>query len=736
VNNRASVRLFVLRSLVLALLLTLGGRLWYLQVMAGGHYAAAAADTNTRQIVTPAARGKILDDAGRPLVVNRTALVVSVDRIKLEQQQDGGAAVLHRLAGVLKVPYQQLKDKITLCGKNAPKGCWNGSPYQPIPVSSTADTAMALQIMEQKEDYPGVSAELEAVREYPKVGGVNAAQELGYLGPITQAEIDKQHLKNQVQTATEQVGRSGLEQEYQSDLRGTPGIRTVAVNRYGGVTGVISDKPPTPGLNLVTSLDAGVQKAVEDALTHAVQHARTLTDTNGVPYKADSAVGIVMDVKTGRVIAMASYPTYDPSIWVNGISTADYQALTSEANGAPLLSRAIQGRYAPGSTFKIVSTSAAVAAGYPLNGTYPCPSQYMIGNRAFKNFEGEVIGGAAGITLRTALIKSCDTVFYKLAYEQWLKDGGTHPKPGQAKEVFVNEAKAFGLGEKTGVDLPDESIGTIASREFKKEQWAALKNYNCAHAKTGYPDLAKTDPAQAQYLTQLAQENCVDGYLYRGGDAANFAIGQGDTLVTPLQLVRAYAALANGGTIFQPLLGKALVTADGHVVQTLTPKVEGHLPVPANVQAYIRDALTGVPVSGTGQQAFAGFPLAQIPVAGKTGTAEVANKQDTAWFCSFAPANNPQYAVLVMVTQAGQGGVVAAPAVREIYDAIFGVGEPSVLPGGAPPTALPVVRPDGTVAPPPGFAGPSMLPTDPQMPGVLPLAGAPPSSGTPPGGGP
>jgi penicillin-binding protein 2 len=309
-----------------------------------------------------------------------------------------------------------------------------------------------------------------------------------------------------------------------------------------------------------------------------------------------------------------------------------------------------------------------------------------VGTRRFRNFEGETFGT---INFRTALIKSCDTVYYGLAYQQWVRDGGT--KKGKAREVFPKMARSFGFGTPTGIDLPSDSAGLITDREFKQANWDARKADYCAGAKRR---------PKGTYLQLLDQEACTDGWRYNAGDAVNFAIGQGDVLATPLQLASAYAALANGGTVYEPRVAKALLSADGTRVTPIPPAVKGKIPASAGVLAYIRSALTQVTQpGGTAQSAYAGFPAGLV--AGKTGTAEVQDKQPTAWFASFAPANNPRYVVVAMVTQGGTGGTTAAPITREIYDGIFGLdGHKALLPGGALPTRLPVVRADGTVAPP------------------------------------
>ncbi len=695
-GSRSHLRLVVLHVLVMSLLLSLGGRLWYLQVMNGAHYRRVAADNGIRDIVVPAPRGQILDDAGRPLVRNRTALVVSADRTTLLRQKDGGTAVLRRLAGVLGTTYDKIHAKIQLCGPGIKRPCWTGSPYQPIPIDDHASPQRALQIRERQEDFPGISAQLQAVRDYPRPNGAGAAQTLGYLQPITQDELNKRKgIKVTGYSGVDLIGRDGLEAVYDNDLRGRPGVRRVLVDSQGRVTGIASEQPALSGGNLVTSLDAKVQGDVENAITRAVKDARKRGDP------ADSAAGVVMDVRTGRVMALASYPTYDPGVWTGGISQSEYDALLSKGKGQPLISRATEGQFAPGSTFKISSMPAAVKDHYPLHGTYSCPSSYMVGGRSFSNFEGESGGD---ISLHQALVMSCDTIFYRFAYEEWQRDGATHPVKNP-KDPMIKMAKAYGFGARTGIDLVGEAPGRIPSRAWKTAYWNDTKASDCKHGKSGYPDVAKTDPTRAAYLKQIASENCVDGYVFRAGDAANFAVGQGDVLVTPLQLARAYAAVANGGTLWSPRVAKAVLSPDGKVVRRVDPVKAGTLPVAKSVLAYMRSALAEVPKSGTAAGPFGGFPFDKLAVAGKTGTAEVYGKKDNSWFASYAPAKNPRYVVVVMVTQTGTGATTAAPAVREIWEDMYGLrkGTKPDLPDGKTPDKLPTLAADGSVVAPQGF---------------------------------
>jgi penicillin-binding protein 2 len=352
----------------------------------------------------------------------------------------------------------------------------------------------------------------------------------------------------------------------------------------------------------------------------------------------------------------------------------------------------VQGQFAPGSTFKLSSASAEIMSGRaPLSGTYSCPGSLKVGNATKNNFEGRGIAGS--IDLRIALAKSCDTVFYGFAQTDWYADEarlGAHQK---AAEALQRMARAYGFGSPPGLDLPpgEQTSGRIVDRAFKQARWDANRSTYCSDARRGYPEV--TDPTRRSFLTRLAAENCSDGWRFQVGDAANLAIGQGETTVSPLQLAVAYSALVNGGTLWQPRLGRAIVDPDGKVVRQITAKSRGKVPVSQGVLDYIRSSLAFTPANGaSGSVAFGGFPLDKVLVGGKTGTAEVFGKQDTSWFASWAPATGPaQYVVVAMIEQAGLGAQAAAPVVRAIYEGIYGLaGTKPALPKG-PPAGIPHV---------------------------------------------
>ncbi|MBT2541045.1 penicillin-binding protein 2 [Streptomyces sp. ISL-44] len=683
---RVQNRLVVIQIVVFSLLLTLGGRLWYLQIRNGAEYTDEAKNNHVQRVVQPAVRGSILDSRGVPLADNATHLVVSANRTELLTMKDRGKAVLTRLAGVLGMDPQEVVDKVRLCDSKTPQPCWNGSPYQPIPVSDEATTEQALQIHEHAEDFPGITAEPTAMRRYAAPDEANTSQVLGYLSPVTDEEIGKAKNSDSPYLRSDQVGRSGLERTYDKELRGKAGITRYEVDNLGRVIGQGETDKALPGSNVVTSIDSRVQAVAESELNNAMIEARKTYDKNTRRnYEADSGAVVVMESKTGRIVAMASNPTYDPNAWVGGISGKDYAALTDKESNYPLLNRAIQAQAAPGSIFKVVTSTAAVNAGYPFNNRYPCPSSYSVGSQTFTNFESQ---GHGDITIGRALEVSCDTVYYAIADQEWKKDGGINPKKNPG-DWFLKTAHEFGLGKRTGIDLPNEVPGRVPDRKWKQDFFEANKEAWCRDGKKN-----------GSFAEKIAYENCRQGNQLREGDAINYSIGQGDTLVTPVQMASVYAAIANGGTLHQPSVGKAIVSADGTSVQEIAPKEQGKLPMDAKTRDNIDEALAGVATTGSAAWRFGGWPQKQIPMHAKTGTAEVQGKQTTSWFASYTE----DYTIIMTISQGGTGSGASGPAVRKIYEAMYGLDptgkqdlSKALLP--QPATTLPVLRPEAEDAP-------------------------------------
>lgn len=659
-------RLIAVALVVGLLLVTLVGRLGQLQVLDLKTSQHLAAKANTRTLVLPAVRGRILDRHGTPLATNTVSMSVTLDRRQWVRDERGTRSTLEALARVIGRDAKDVVGRAQLCGEAgapSPPTCWNGSPQALIPVASGVDPTKALTLLERPDLHPGLGIETTPVRSYPAPQGANLAHVLGYLGHVTDAEVAASDGRID---AFALIGRTGLEAQYDAELRGTPGAEVVSVDPRGLVTGTISRTEPIPGKDLMTSLDAGIQATTEAALAAAIASARSRDEV------ADSAAAVVLDVRTGAVVAAASAPSYDPNVWTGGISSTAYASLTDPTSGLPLLSRIDEVALAPASTIKALSVPAAVAAGNALDGRFACPASYQIGDRAFHNYESTAHGD---LGFADALRVSCDTIFYDAAYRNWLAMGGVGAT-SDADDPFVATDLAFGLGRVTGIDLPGEAKGTVPGRFFKEATWTANKAELCTRATTGYPELAATDPERAEYLTTLARENCATGFQFRAGDAANLSIGQGELAATPLQMAVVYAAVATGGTLVTPRIAQGWTDSVTGVTAPLPRLATRSAGLDPSVAELVRTGLRAVVTSGTGAGAFAGM-REDWPVSGKTGTAEVLGKGDTSWFVSWAPSGTPEqarYAVAVVVTQGGTGAETAAPAARAIHEALAASG--------------------------------------------------------------
>ena len=694
-STRSRLRLIVIQALVFSLFLTLFARLYYLQVVGGDEYHAQAASQSVREIVVQPQRGLIVDAMGRPLVANRTSWVVSIDRTmldKMTEQQRG--MLVQRVADAVDVRPAKIRQRLVTCGDpgSVLGTCWNGSPYQPVPVASDVEQPVALRILEQPEDYPSVLAQQQSVRAYPRPYAVNLAHVLGYLSPITEEEYDTARADgDRSVNGASSVGRAGVEKEYDRWLRGMPGYKRVAVDSMGRVLGDDSEIQGQPGDTLVTSIDAKVQGVVERQLASTIKLARQTYDpVSHRNYRADSGAVVVMEAKTGRIISMASQPTYDPSVWVGGITHKQLAHLYSEKAGTPLLGRATQGQFAPGSTWKPIMTVGALNNGFTPQTRLDCSSGFQVGNRVFKNYESESYGM---IGFDRALQISCDTFFYRVGFHFW-QQYGSDPTNVHARDPLVAQAKHFGFGRETGIDLPGEASGRIADRHWKLEYWKSMKSYYCT--------MDRKDTAPNAFLRVFSHEFCLEGSYYRAGDAVNYAIGQGDTIVTPLQLARAYASLSNGGTLFEPRIAKAIVGSDGTILKRFAPRVAAKVDASAASLKYVDTALQGTPKVGTLAWKFIGFPLDKVHIRGKTGSAEVYGKQSTSWVATY----DKNYVVVMMVSQAGTGSGTSGPAVRKIWETLYGIHgmdvnpAKSAIPGSTPPAGLPTFMKDGSILPP------------------------------------
>jgi penicillin-binding protein 2 len=620
------LRLSILGVVIVSLFSVLLARLWYLQVLASPEFERVAETNRIRFVTEEAPRGRILDRHGRVLVDNRVVNVVTVSRALVgdDEQRDD---VLRRLSALLNVPISDLNERV------ADK---RFSPYKPIPVAEDVDKSVLVYVQEHQDDFPGVEALRVAQRTYPQ--GTIAAHILGYVGVATDRELADR--KGQGYRLGDSIGKAGVERVYEPELRGEAGITKLQVDARGTVLGVLDERAPVQGTDLRLSIDLEVQRLAEESLVLGLEAARGAREReSGKAFVAPAGSVVVLNPSDGSLLAMASYPTYDPNLFINGISQRDFATLQDPANHAPLNNRAIQGLYAPGSTFKLVTALAGLRAGI-INprttvldeGTFKIPE--CTGRCTFRNAGGRRYGR---VNVTQALTVSSDVFFYSLGNSFW-------ERRNQFGETAIQDVgELLGLGARTGVPLPFEASGRVPDPELRRQ----LHEEN----PTAFPE----------------------GRWF-AGDNVNLAIGQGELVVTPLQLANMYAAFTNGGTLLQPRIADSVVDRAGKVVRRFEAPITRKIDQPPEVRAAIMTGLAGVPQDddGTAAAAFAGFPMRLLPVVGKTGTAQVRGKQDTALFVAAAPVESPEYVVSVVMEEAGFGGSIAAPVARRILEGIAG----------------------------------------------------------------
>lgn len=646
------MRLTVLSIVALGLLALLFARLWYIQVIVGDRYAELAERNRVRSVVTEPPRGRILDRHGEEIVTNRPALTVSADPRRLLDPRGrprGREAdeVIGRLATLLDVTPDEVVDRLT---------SRRYSPFRAVPLHEDVDPRVVLEIAERRELYPGVTVETLPLRTYP--ADSVAAHVVGYLTEITEGQLGLEEFKDH--RAGDLIGAAGLERAYERWLRGEPGLTRLEVNARDVVLRELGRQAPAAGADLVTSLDLRLQQQAERILASGLEDSRNTVRSDGRRPASVAGALVAMDPRDGGVLAMASNPSYDPRVFLGGVSDTDWAELRDPDNRTPLLNRAIQGEYPPGSVFKIVTAAGAFEAGLitPTR-TLPCPPVWFFGSQRFRNWNTSHDGhlDASG-----ALMRSCDTYYYELAARQWRAEQRQIAAGEQPREVMQEVAARFGLGSPTGIDLPSEHAGTIPGREWKEQMWLELRDHYCA----GPPE------GSSAYLERLYREQCEDGGRWRGGDAVNMSIGQGDVLVTPLQMAVAFSAVANGGTVMTPRIGQRALAPDGTEVERFEAEPIGHLGLDEEELAAIQRGLRQVVASprGTAARVFAGFP---VPSAGKTGTAEKGDRVPYAWYVGYAPVDDPEIVVAVAVEEGGGGSVTAAPIVRRVMEAHFGL---------------------------------------------------------------
>ena len=581
-------------------------RLWFLQVLSGQEFRRLADNNRLRSARLVAARGVILDRSGTILVDNRPGLTVGIRPMDVPKGQL--AAIVGRLAPVLRMTPAAVRTQLR---KDS------GYVYDIAAIKRDVSKPAASYILEHQISLPGVEVRSDYLRAYPQ--GDLASQVLGYLGEISDTQLKQPKFRGYVPGNV--VGESGVEYTYDHWLRGRDGRNRIEVDSMGRPrrSGQLAGSQlPQPGDNLVLSIDSKVQKAAQNALRYGIEIAHQ--SGNG---RANGGAAVALDAKTGEVIAMASFPTYDPKIWSDGISQEDYQQLSRPAANYPLINKADEGLYPTGSTFKAVDSMAALEQGViaPWT-TLNAPGSYTNHGQVFNDWKP---AGHGTIDLTQAIVQSADTYFYQVGYMFYLRKG----------TELEDWATRLGYGHVASIDIPGEVPGRVPTPSWR----------------------------QRYYKTAVDK-------LWKPGNSIQLAIGQDDLLATPLQVAVNYAAIANGGYIVTPHVGVKVVASDGSLVARFKSRQPRKIDISSGTLDVVRNALrlAASTPQGTSYGVFGDYPVA---VAGKTGTAEVTGKGDYAWYASFAPATDPRYVVVVMIEQGGHGGTAAAPAARMIYDALF-----------------------------------------------------------------
>ncbi len=564
-----------LAALILVLLLVLEARLWSLQAIQGPHYLQLSEQNRLRDIVIPAPRGVIYDRRGQPLVTNRPAFTVSVLPMEVRDPQ----RLADALAPVLGMDRGEILARLAAGRKRR---------FEPVALRRDATKAVVMTVEENRLDLPGVIVQAEPARDY-LLGGL-AAHALGYVAEVTEDELKTRPALRM----GDLIGKAGIERTYDAILRGKNGRLRIEVDAYGRPGRVLAREPAQPGQSLVLNLDATLQAIAEEALGNR---------TGAV---------VAIDPRNGEVLVLASHPAFDPNQFSGGISPANWRRLTGD-RGLPLINRATEGAYEPGSVFKIFTGIAALSEGVASRtSVIYCPGYIRLGAWVFRDLKAH---GPVNFVRGTAV--SCNVMFWTLG--RALGDERIH-----------RYAMMLGLGQATGIDLPSEVPGLIPSAEWKvrvrKEPW--------------YP-----------------------------GETLNMAIGQGYVQTTPLQIARAVGALGTGGTLVRPRLARRVLSPDGAEVQTFSAQTS-RVPLNATAVATLREGMRLVVDGGTGRAA----AVPGLAMAGKTGSAENPRGQPHAWFVGYAPADNPALVVVAFVEHGWRGGVRAAPIVKAVFAAAAGAG--------------------------------------------------------------
>jgi penicillin-binding protein 2 len=596
-NNQLPLRIAIFGGVALALFAVLFFRLWFLQVLNGDKYLAEAKNNRTREFRVSAPRGEVLDRNGRILVANRTSLALQVNPHKLPGAPRQRRAELAQLAELTHSSLPRLRKTMHEQLKLAASA--------PVTLRRDVGDYLVYYLQENQDRFPGVAVQRVFVRRYPH--GTLAAHILGNVGEVSEEQLKEQRYRGL--EPGDEVGQDGVEDTYDRFLRGTPGIERLQVDAFGQPTrnGQLVSQPPVPGDNLKLSIDSDVQEAGEAALA-----------ARGLP-----GGFITMDVHTGEILGLGSFPTFEPSVFTRPLTQTQVNALYRDPVAAPLTDRAIAGLYPTGSTFKLITALAALESGTITPGTSIYDGGSLtVGGQSFQNAGGASYGS---LTLVPALQVSSDVFFYTLGLDMW--DTGE----------LQHWAHKLGIGRPTGLDLPGAAEGLLPTQHWRNQLYK--------EGETERP--------------------------WSAGDNIQLATGQGDLQTNPLQMAIAYAALANGGTVVTPHVGLQVDDAAGRVLREFEPKPRRHIRFKAESADAILEGLheAAQAPGGTSYAVFGGFP---IPVAGKTGTAQRVGHADQSWYIVTAPYPNPRIVTAVTIEEGGFGAESAAPAALQILEAYFG----------------------------------------------------------------
>jgi penicillin-binding protein 2 len=602
-------RIAVIGGVALVMFAVIFFRLWYLQVLSGDSYVAAARENRVREIKVQAPRGEIVDRHGVPLVENRHSFSIKLSPDKLPKARADREQLYKRLGRLLGLRPQRLERRVERELK--------ALPYSKPTVKQDVGPNYLAYVLERQEQFPGVEPESEFLRLYPH--GVVGAHLFGQIGEVNPDEL-KEPRFNGVSMG-DRVGKAGIEREYDRFLRGRNGAARVEVDALGKLTQTLNRVQPIQGQQLRLSLDLNVQRVAQQALAGGTGRGAFA----------------VMNVQNGEVLALGSQPSFDPNIFSKPVTKKQLDALTSKDLGEPLFDRAIQAGYPTGSTFKLITATAALESGLITPSTpLSDPGFLVVGDQKFENAGGTAHGT---LSLVPALTVSSDVFFYQL--------GRDMNEKGMPLQQWAHR---LGIGRRTGIDLPAEEPGRLPTPHWRNTWF-------------------KKDLTDRPWSV---------------GDNVNLSVGQGDLLANPLQMAVAYATIANGGRVLRPRLGLRIEDATGRALQQLDAPTARRVKISPSTRNAILEGLHGAASApgGTSTPVFESFP---IPIAGKTGTAEHIGKPDQSWYVALAPYPNPRYVVAVTDEAGGFGADTAAPMTRRILAALFDVKETGLVQGGGAP---------------------------------------------------